>query len=170
MRISDRDLKVISFQLERTPKNILKVVLRCSYGYPMVIKSKPVLDGKPFPTLYWLTCPFLRYKLSQLEADGYIPKYEKILSNSSEMRVEEIAAHFKAREEALKLVEEEWIKESLKRRGMGGISNFSHIKCLHLHVAYHLGGIRNPVARMALDEIGSAECLDKWCEKYEEVM
>lgn len=93
VRISDEDLKIVSAQLERYPKNVLEVSYRCSFGFPMVIKSKPVLEGKPFPTIYWLTCPYLRYRVSQLEANGDIPKYEKLLSSSKNLFDLQLKAH-----------------------------------------------------------------------------
>ncbi len=169
-RIFGKDLKIVSLQLQRTPKNAEKIVLRCSKGYPTVVKSSPVLDGKPFPTLYWLTCPFLRYKISQFESEGYIARYESMLMISSEMRFKENLAHIRARDEILSEVKEKWIREKMASRGMGGIEDFSHIKCLHLHVAYHLGGIENPVAELILKEIGRLECEENWCQKYEEVI
>lgn len=58
----------------------------------------------------------------------------------------------------------------IKNAGMGGISDFSHIKCLHLHVAYHLGGIKNPIGEMVLKEIKQIECSNVLCKKYEEVI
>ena len=168
VRISDKDLKLISAQLERFPKNVLEVSQRCSYGFPVVIKSKPILEGKPFPTIYWLSCPFLRYKISQLETEGYIPKYEKLLASSPRLLSLQVRAHLRAQKEAIELAGEKgWIRERLSSGGMGGISNFSHIECLHLHVAYHLGGIENPVGKMVLEEIGKKECENALCKKYE---
>ena len=172
VRISNKDLRIVSAQIGKFPQNLLEISLKCSFGFPMVIKSKPILNGKPFPTIYWLTCPYLRYRISQLEAEGKIPEYEKVLSSSSKIYDRQLKAHIMAREEALKMLKKsnlKWVKERIKNAGMGGIVDFSHIKCLHLHVAYHLGGIKNPVAEMALNEIITLECSNAMCKKYEEV-
>ncbi len=172
--VSNEDLKIISAQLERFPKNVLEVSRRCSYGFPVVVKSKPVLNGKPFPTIYWLTCPYLRYHISKLEAKGKIIEYERLLSSSQRLFELQIKAHLRAQSEAVELIkdvkDDEWIVKRLKDGGMGGISDFSHLKCLHLQVAYHLGGIENPVGRLVLEEIGQLECENAWCKKYEEVI
>ena len=171
VRVCDEDLKVISSQLGRTPKNVLEVSYKCSYGFPVVVKSNPVLDEKPFPTIYWLTCPYLRYRISQIEAEGGIVKYEKIINSSKALFHLQEKAHLLARKEAIELAgDNEWIIKRIKKGGMGGISDFSHLKCLHLQVAYHLGGIRNPVGKMVLDEIRQLECKNALCEKYKEVM
>ncbi|MDY6895845.1 MAG: DUF501 domain-containing protein, partial [Thermotogota bacterium] len=53
--VSKEDLIIIEKQLGRCVSNVLTIEKRCIYGYPQVIKSFPLKDGKPFPTLYWLT-------------------------------------------------------------------------------------------------------------------
>ncbi len=164
--ISNEDLKIVSHQLERTPKNVMKIVYRCSYGFPVVIESKTVLEEKPFPTVYWLTCPFLRYAISKVESNGGVSRFENILLTSPEFYVEHVEAHLKARIKAIDLADENvQVIERLKKRGMGGISDFKHIKCLHMHVAYHLGGIENPVGKMVLKELKNLECENCLCEK-----
>ena len=32
---------------------------QCPWGYPQVILCRPCSRGKPFPTLFWLTCPYV---------------------------------------------------------------------------------------------------------------
>ncbi|BBJ27181.1 DUF501 domain-containing protein [Athalassotoga saccharophila] len=156
------DLSVVSIQLNRIPKNVSEVVRRCSFGFPVVIRSFPILDGKPFPTLYWLTCPFMRSEISKIESNGGIKRYEEILSNSKELLDLQIEAHLKANEKIKSFVDEN-VKDLFKG-GMGGIKDFRHVKCLHMHVAYHLGGIKNPVGESVLSEI-KMECEDGICGK-----
>ncbi|MGD9676037.1 MAG: DUF501 domain-containing protein, partial [Candidatus Bipolaricaulia bacterium] len=63
------DLVVIARQIGRTPRGVDGVALRCRFGCPQVVVVHPVVDGTPFPTLYWLTCPHLRQAVSALESD-----------------------------------------------------------------------------------------------------
>lgn len=167
MFISNRDMRIVSYQLGRTPKNVVRVVKKCSYGFPVVIESKTILEGKPFPTAYWLTCPFLRYAISKIESFGGILKFENILSTYPELYAKHVKAHLKAKAKAIELADKNVrVIESLKKRGMGGLSDFKHVKCLHMHVAYHLGGIENPVGKMVLSELGDLECESGLCKKY----
>lgn len=169
VRFPVQDLKIVSAQLGRVPKNVISVAKRCSFGYPVAVQSSPILDGKPFPTIYWLTCPFLIKKISSLESSGGIPKYEKLISDSPELYGEHLSSHRKAKEKAVELAGSdapEGILKRLGRCGMGGIEDFSHVKCLHMHTAYQLGGIENPVGRGVVAEIGGLECEDGFCSKY----
>ncbi|MGC9212724.1 MAG: DUF501 domain-containing protein [Athalassotoga sp.] len=156
------DLSVVSNQLNRIPHNVSEIVKRCSFGFPTVIRSFPVLDGKPFPTLYWLTCPFMRSEISKIESNGGIKKYEEMLSKSKELLDLQIKAHLEANKR-IRSIAGDGMKDLFKG-GMGGIKDFRHVKCLHMHVAYHLGGIENPVGKGVLSEI-KMECKDGICGK-----
>lgn len=166
--LSEKDIKIVSRQLGRKPKNITKIVHRCSYGFPVVIESYSVLEGKPFPTIYWLTCPYLRYQISKLESNGGVTKFENLLSKSSKLYAEHVSAHLKSKKRAIELAQNapSSVIERLSNCGMGGITDFEHIKCLHMHVAYHIGGIKNPVGRMILFKLKSVECNSNICKKY----
>jgi hypothetical protein len=165
--VKAEDIEIIYHQIKRRPKNVLNVVRYCNYGFPVVVKAFPILDGKPFPTLYWLTCPFLVGKISSIESDKGILKYEKLLEESSDLYDEHVKANLKARKIIFELIEKsDRIAMKFEESGFGGIKNFKHLKCLHLHVAYHLGGIENPVGRLVLSELGDEECSDGKCKKW----
>jgi len=169
--VSKDDLEIIEKQLGRIVSNVLNVEERCIYGYPQVIKSFPLKDGKPFPTLYWLTCPYLVEEASKLEAQGKITEIEKIIQNDPELRMQMIRAHKEEIEKRMKILEGELnflsknIIKKLKETGIGGIKNFSTIKCLHLHYASYLVGENNPVGEIVDRYIGKNYCDDKKCEK-----
>lgn len=165
--LSEEDIKIVARQIGRIPKNIIRIVRRCSCGFPVVIESHSVLEGKPFPTVYWLTCPYLRYQISKLESNGGVKRFETLLSESLELYAKHVEAHLKASERAIELARNAScsVIERLSRCGMGGIADFKHVKCLHMHVAYHIGGIKNPVGEMVLSELKSVECDDCVCEK-----
>jgi len=56
-------------------------LVRCSHGYPQVLRVRPLIDGKPFPTLYWLSCPHLVGDVDRLEADDWIDRLERRMSD-----------------------------------------------------------------------------------------
>ncbi|WP_448375124.1 DUF501 domain-containing protein [Fervidobacterium sp.] len=166
--ISDKDLSIISFQLERKIDNAICVLKRCSYGFPVVILSYPIRDGKPFPTIHYLTCPYLRKEVSKLEERGFIRKYEEIIENSPELKARLVSAHddvVQKRISLLKPADIVW-KDMLLSVGSGGIRDRSTIKCLHLHLADFLAGIDNPAGEMVYNQIEKKECIDGICAGF----
>ncbi len=163
--ISNVEMGILTKQIGRTPENALDIVKYCSYGFPMVIKSFPILNGEPFPTLYWLTCPFLRDKISRMESEGWIKKYEDFMTKSPAFFDLNMKAHELARENLTTLLQNDDLKSKFTG-GMGGIKNFNHVKCIHMHVAYHLGGIENPIGRSALSMIDLSECKNNFCHEW----
>ncbi len=170
--VSKEDLKIIEKQLGRGVSNVLNIEKRCIYGYPQVIKSFPLKDGKPFPTLYWLTCPYLVEEVSKLEAQQKITEIEKIIQNNPELKRKMIRVHKEEIEKRMKLLEEkinslpENMIKKLKETGIGGIEDFSRIKCLHLHYASYLVGENNPVGEIVDRYIAKKCCDDSRCEKW----
>jgi hypothetical protein len=170
--ISQEDLIIIKKQLGRGVSNVLNIEKRCIYGYPQVIKSFPLKDGKPFPTLYWLTCPYLVEEVSKLEAQQKITEIEKIIQNDPVLRQQMIHAHKEEIKKRMKLLGEkinslsENMIKKLKETGIGGIEDFSTIKCLHLHYASYLVGENNPTGEIVDRYIAKKCCDDSRCEKW----
>ena len=75
-QVSDDDRSLIALQLGREARGLLGIGLRCKYGHPQVIVNRPVsieiADINVFPTLFWLTCPYLRKAVARLESEGWI--------------------------------------------------------------------------------------------------
>ncbi len=128
---------------------MLEVSFRCGYGYPAVIKTKPLLredgDFQIFPTLFWLTCPFRVEEVSRLESESFIVELEDRLSEDRELRHEYLKQHEEYRKERNNLLsseEERFLEENdLKgalSKGIGGIENRRHVKCLHMQLAHQL--------------------------------
>ncbi|WP_369819457.1 DUF501 domain-containing protein [Thermotoga sp. KOL6] len=145
-----------------------EVVFRCPFGYPVVVESFPIKDGKPFPTLYWLTCPHLRKEVSRIESEGFIRKIEERISRDRNFYEKMKRAHIeiiKRREKLLPIGHP--FREVLKRVGTGGIKDFSKLKCLHLHLADYLAGVENPVGKMIWDLIENKFCENGICKTGE---
>jgi hypothetical protein len=130
--------------------------------YPLLRDSSKI---EPFPTLFWLTCPFLAEQLSALEYQGYIKRLEQLLAEDERLRQEYyqnhrdyIAERWAAlTEEDKALIEREGLTQVLKERGIGGLADWSKIKCLHLHYAHHLAR-GNIVGRWVENHFSIKEC------------
>lgn len=162
-RISDKDLVIISKQLQRSVNNILTVVYRCSYNFPVVVLSYPIREGLPFPTIHYLTCPHLSKEVSRLEEKGFIKFYEELIERDETFRNLYRQAHDEVIRKRMQLLSESdrlnWA-DILSTVGTGGIRDFTKVKCLHLHVADFLAGIDNPVGRDVVEKIKSSGTLD----------
>jgi exopolyphosphatase/guanosine-5'-triphosphate,3'-diphosphate pyrophosphatase len=114
-------------------------VARCSAGHPLVIRNRPVdAEGRPFPTLYWLTCPDTVKAVSRLESEGWIRRLDRQAEADPDLRVSLRRAH------------EDYASERGTfhpgAEGWGGVGGTSRgIKCLHAHYAHQVAGGRDPI-------------------------
>jgi len=133
--------------------------------YETVYPLRRGRDGRPepFPTLYWLTDPRLCRDVADLERRGTIRAIEAEAGRDAGLRAalaEDHARYARRRWAALtagdrRAVEAAGLVEALRDRGVGGVADFATIKCLHAHVAHHLGDpAGNAVARRLVEEYG----------------
>jgi hypothetical protein len=161
--LSDRN--VIAAQIGRRPRGLVGVSVRCSHGYPQVIRVRPLVDGKPFPTLFWLTCPHLIRETDYLEADGWIGRLERRMAEDGELREGMARAHERYIEKRFaslsdgerRSIESCGQASSLLEKGIGGIADRRRLKCLHLHVAHALAD-KNPIGAIVLGMLPAPEC------------
>jgi hypothetical protein len=112
-----------------------------------VIETHPLLDGEPFPTLYWLTCRRASQAIGRLEASGAMRGLRQRIQDD-----EGFAAHLKAAEDDYRRR-----RDVLhKLEGAGGIGGTKplRVKCLHAHYAHELVCGCNPVGRWTVEQIG----------------
>ena len=152
------DEKIVEKQLGRKITNLKKVVKRCKYGYPVVIESFPLKEGKPFPTLYWLTCIFLKKEISRLESEGWIKKFEEKLKKDDKFLESMKKAHEEIRRRRIKNLPKEVEWDILLKTGTGGIKDPKVVKCLHLHAADFLAGVENPIGEAVIKMLKKTEC------------
>jgi exopolyphosphatase / guanosine-5'-triphosphate,3'-diphosphate pyrophosphatase len=141
------DLTTVADQLAREPTTPFTVVARCPDGHPLVIRNEPFdAGGKPFPTLFWLTCPTASRAVSRQESDGWISRLNGRLAEEPELSA------------ALERAHDEYAKE--RSRGHPGAEAFggvggtrTGVKCLHAHYANHLAGGDDPVGRWTAERI-----------------
>lgn len=156
------DLATVREQLGRTPQGILAVAARCRFGRPSVVVTAPVIPGpraqvRPFPTTFWLTCPYLVEAVSRLESAGWIARIsQEIKAQPASLEQLREAHRGAARLRAgllgagaarrLQQLSPQAVAR-LRQVGVAGSRDFDAVKCLHAHLADHLGRGGNPVGR-----------------------
>ena len=164
-RVTISDQELIARQMGRVPRGDYVIARRCIHGFPQVLQVPPVVEEKPFPTLYWLTCPLFCRAVSELEGGGWVGRLEQRLAAEAELRtalgradVEYVGARRRllAAKEERELAERGQLRE-LDARGIGGIADRRRLKCLHLHVAHALVD-RNPIGDIVLGMLVQSAC------------
>lgn len=171
--VAAHDEHAVELQLGFRPSNLISIAARSSDGIPTVCMLYPLVqpkrgrrrggkdaDFEPFPTLYWLTCPKLKYQIAQLEFNGKISALEARLDVDKDATMAMVKVHRMYALERWSLLTNEdrdfsasrgWV-DSLRDVGIGGLRDFSKVKCLHTMYAHFLAlsyqdrnEIRHPV-------------------------
>ncbi|GHC24914.1 DUF501 domain-containing protein [Aidingimonas halophila] len=141
-------LDIIAKQLGKAPLGLDAIAASDEQGVPLVLRMSPIIDGRPFPTLYWLCDTRLNLALSKLEAKGLIKQLESRLSEDTAL----LAAYHQSHEDYVsrrwhymtqaqrQQIESRGYRNILESRGIGGISNWNQVRCLHMQYAHHLCG------------------------------
>ena len=147
MSLNKNDLKIIEQQLGRTPRGTLDVCVRDSLEHPAVLMINPIVQGKPFPSLYWLSHLALHKEIAKIEASAFIKDLENnIIPNDEEIRnklVENTKQYIEKRMNVLKenndlsKIDPKYI-EALSKVGIGGLQDHTRVRCLHMHYAHFL--------------------------------
>lgn len=147
------DHELVASQLGREPRIPWRVVVRCDHGAPSVIAMPPRLsDGAPFPTLYWLTCPFLVAAVHRLESEGGAASSAEQLAANEGLAARMIGADAEYRRRRAQ--EAEPSTDPCASVGIAGQADPLKTKCLHAHVAAALAVINDPVGVACLDIVG----------------
>lgn len=178
--ISEQDKVILSAQNKGRKFSLSYVVAvakRCPNGFPQVVVCRPFsFDGKPFPTIFWLTCPYLDYKCGKLESNQKVKELEAMF-RLNPLKVEKWHKLYKSlrkklidkkTEESLKTVSSSMINQILTK-GVGGIDSNEApfgVKCLHLQVATWLGMRNHPAKQWLSTQIGIMECANRRCNSY----
>ena len=122
------DRAVVAQQIGRPPRAFKQVVARCPYGRPAVTEQYAFDDdGQPFPTTFWLTCPFLVAGIARLEAEGGVERWTRAAAEDETLAASLAAAHEDQRR----------LRPELPG-GVGGATRAGSLKCLHAHAAFAL--------------------------------
>ena len=160
--MEDSLLKIVEERLGRPPRGLREIAVVDSAGLPMVIRVASLVGGKPFPTLYWLIDPVLCLRIDRAEAAGLIADLQCRIDVDSALRErmrDDHQAHIALRESYLMPEEIHQLRSrglwpALAERGIGGIADFSRIRCLHTWYASHLV-VPNTVGRLLEDHWAS---------------
>lgn len=146
------DCAVVEAQLGRPLRGEWAVAHRCHLGVPTVIENHPLIQGRPFPTLFWLTCPVLVKRISRQEAGGAMARISERLGGDPALRarLQEAIERLRARRDHLAP-----LPASTATPGGGP----TKVKCLHAHTAQELSDPPNPVGALALAEAGFPDCV-----------
>jgi hypothetical protein len=158
---------LVERQLGRPPRALLRVAVRCPYGLPAVTEQQPYdADGRPFPTTYYLTCPFLVAAVARLEAAGGVERWNRRVRQDPELAASvERAAEDQRR-----------IRRRLAAGGVGndggaslelgiggGAGRAGSLKCLHAHAAFALARPGYLLGERILAEVGPLWPPDACC-------
>ncbi|MBA4371150.1 MAG: DUF501 domain-containing protein [Coriobacteriaceae bacterium] len=154
------DAALVAAQIGREPRGSWRVAERCSFGRPTVIATASELgDGAPFPTLFWLTCPWLAGFAGDLESAGAVEEWARRLEHDAELaaRLHEADATYRELRAA-----ESGGSDACADVGIAGQGRPQGTKCLHAHAAAALAGVADPVGLGVLDVV-PRECPDDRC-------
>jgi hypothetical protein len=123
------DLALVERQLGRRPRAFRRVAVRCPYGRPAVVEQRPYDEsGEPFPTTYWLTCPFLVAALARIEAAGGVERWTRAAAEDPGLAESLRRGHEEQRR----------LRPELDLGIGGGRADARGLKCLHAHAAFAL--------------------------------
>jgi hypothetical protein len=149
------DRGVVSWQLGRPARPFRRVAVRCAYGFPAVTEQGPFTDdGRPFPTTYYLTCPWLVAAVSRLEAEGGVARWARAAEADPALA------------ESLHRADDEQrrIRPELDV-GIGGTRSAGAVKCLHAHAAFALARPGYELGERVVAEAGERWCPDARCAR-----
>ncbi|HOA77590.1 MAG TPA: DUF501 domain-containing protein [Thermosynergistes sp.] len=146
---------------------VLGVMTRCRWGYPQVILCCPLSGIRPFPTIFWLVCPYLVRACSALESAGGVGDLERKMGHDlsewisySNMCASLRLAIVSSSTRRFLRSRRRGIWHTLRRSGLGGIAVKDRVtlKCLHLQVASWLALGEHPGAVWLEKAVGPREC------------
>ncbi len=115
-------------QIGRAPRAFRRVAVRCPFGRPAVTEQAPFdANGRPFPTQFYVTCPFLVAAISRLEAAGGVERWTRAVEADPSLG--------RSLDEAN--AEQRRLRPELDA-GIGGSTRTGTLKCLHAHAAFAL--------------------------------
>lgn len=139
----------------------------------------------PFPTVFWLTCPYVRSAVATLESRGMIEdfrcriredevfrrKYEDANTRYASQRMGLLDAADRARlqMDAEKDGPGAGVLRVIAESGVGGTADWTGVKCLHMNVADSMAGNANPVGELCVQRLvedgagPGLECSDGRC-------
>jgi len=147
------DAAVVSWQLGRPVRALKRVAVRCPYGFPAVTEQAPFGEnGEPFPTTFYLTCPWLVAAVSRVEAAGGVEWFSQAAADDPALGAS------LARADA----EQRRLRPELDV-GIAGTRDVWKLKCLHAHAAFALARPGYELGDNIVEAAGEPWCPDARC-------
>jgi len=166
--VAGDDLAVVAGQLGRRPHGMSRVVRRCPFGYPAAVETLPYDPaGRPFPTLFYATCPTLVTAVGAVESAGGVRRFATRLRSEKDLEASVTAAARYARRRRRALAASFGLSMldggvSL-RSGIGGVADTGALKCLHAHAAHALARPGYRLGEAVVAEAGELWCAERRC-------
>lgn len=126
--------------------------VRCAWELPAVLRVDPhLVDGTPFPTLFWLSCPIAVRAVGRLEHSGTMVAWNERLEQDTAFAGDYAAAaarYVATRDRLGGPVPRDAAAGGMPRR----------VKCLHALYAHHLATRDNPVGDAVAAEVEPLPC------------
>jgi uncharacterized protein len=159
---------VIERQLGRRPRAYRRVAVHCPFGLPAVTEQAPYdLDGNPFPTTYYVTCPHLVAAIARLEAAGGVERWSRATAEDAALAASLEHATDEQRHVRRELAEGERSSDdgASLELGIGGSRSPENLKCLHAHVAFALARPGYALGEAIFDDVDAPWPLSRCCSE-----
>ena len=145
--VTEEEILFIKEQLGRPPEGLKEIVFRNSNQLPVVLRVTSIVRGKPFPNMYWLSDKSLCKAIDKIESHGFVKELENVIIPEDSKLKKRIDQDHRL------YIEKRWkyfvlehdldnvlpvYQQSLKSKGIGGLSKFDRVRCLHMHYAHYL--------------------------------
>lgn len=165
------DARVVAKQLGRVPQRMSRVARRCPHGLPAVVENLPYDEReRPFPTLFWATCPTLVAAVSSLEDAGGVSRFQRLAEVHDELAASlaEAVAFTRERRSVLAARYGQRGRDcgASLHTGVGGVADPRRLKCLHAHAAHALARSPYRLGDEILAAAGGLWCRDARCRTF----
>ncbi len=169
--VAGEEAAVVAGQLGRAPHAMSAVAARCPFGFPAVVEDLPYDEaGRPFPTLFYCTCPTLVAAVSRAESGGGVAGWTSRLAAGPELARSAVNAARDSAARRAELVDDYELAMlddgASLATGVGGVSDVRMVKCLHAHVAHALARPGYLLGEAILAEVTDPWCDDRRCAAY----
>ncbi|MBR0094149.1 MAG: DUF501 domain-containing protein [Synergistaceae bacterium] len=162
----------------RFDKSLIVGVKRCRFNHVQVITCKPLSNKlRPFPTTFWLMCPYLARRAGTVESDGGVRELEDFIKARG-LELEWRRYNFIHQAVRLSLLNRNVSRFMRKYRGKifktlirGGIGGMRYdcesvnVKCLHLQTASYLGLGFHPASEWLRSKGLCGDCSIELCAR-----
>jgi len=149
-----------------------RVVRRCPFGYPAAVEDLPYdRRGRPFPTLFYCTCPTLVAAVGRMEHGGGVRALNARLAAERPLAASLARAARATRRRRRGLVRRFALVPAdggaSLATGVGGVRDARRATCLHAHAATALAWPGYALGAEVLAAAGDPWCADRRCAAFE---